>query len=152
MLCVISNLVVFCRLSNLTVMCWFSNPVVLCRLSHLIVMCRLSNLAVLCRFSNLGVLCLIVVCGLSNLLYGEGAEDVTLKKTTNRLNFQSVVVFTCVQLRKRRYNCPVYIIFSFDPLLSLCCGSPKFSYFVFSVIQPSSFLLCFCLTAIIVYL
>ena len=34
------------------------------------------------------------------LLYGEGAEDVTLKKTTNRLNFQSVVVFTGVQIKK----------------------------------------------------
>ena len=134
-------------------MCWFPNPVVLCRLSHLIVMCRLSNLAVLCRFSNLGVLCLIVVCGLSNLLYGEGAEDVTLKKTTNRLNFQSVVVFTCVQLRKRRYHCPVYIILlALIPFL-VYVAVPQSLVTLFSQLSNrvhSCFV--FVLTAIIVYL
>ena len=53
-------------------------------------------------------------------------------------------VYLCAAKKKAIPLSGLHHFISFDPLLSLCCVSPKFSYFVFSVIQPSSFLLCFC--------
>ena len=101
----------------------------------------------------LGCLILLWCVGYPILLYGEGAEDVTLKKTTNRLNFQSVVVFTCVQLRKRQYHCPVYIILlALIPFLVYVVVPQSLVTLFSQLFNRVHSCFVFVLTAIIVYL